>query len=86
MKHKTNSSVSLFSFLEKIILILGLPFVIPLCLLFALLSFLIDLISLKDDKKHLSYSETRKRKTDRANKRRHSCLSFLMDYFKMMIS
>ncbi len=70
----------------KFLLILFTPTVIVLWAFFALVSFIIDLISRKDDAEHLSYSETRKRATDRTNARRHSHLNFLIDYFKLLIS
>ena len=70
----------------KFFLILITPTVITFWAIFALVSFIIDAISKKDDSKHLSCSETRKRATDRTNARRHSYLDFLIDYFKVIIS
>lgn len=70
----------------KLIALAFSPVVIALILVFWLLSFLIDLLAKKSDEEHLSERDVRKRNTDRTNKRRHSVLDLIFDYFKALFS
>lgn len=70
----------------KLIALAFSPVVIALILVFWLLSFLIDLLAKKSNEEHLSERDVRKRNTDRTNKRRHSVLDLIFDYFKAVLS
>lgn len=66
---------------KLIVFLLCFPLIL-LLLLFALGSFLIDLISQKSDSEFLSDKEIRKRKIDRTNKRRHDFLGLVVSLLK----
>ena len=52
--------------------------------LYALLAFLIDCIANKQDAENLSYTDSKKRATERSNKRSHKILDLLFAYFKFI--
>lgn len=83
-KGKTKTNV--LGIIAKAIGWLFSPIVLAILLALGFLSWFIDLLSKKSDEEFLSDKEVRKREIDRTNKRRHSFLDLIANYFKMLLN
>ena len=86
MSKKRSIFETVFYIVSKIILVIFLPPAAIIGGIIYLILLLIDTISRKEDETHLSYSETKKRDTDRKNARRHWYFEFMAGYIKELFS